>query len=145
MAREIISQGNGVPTMTARHHANNETKTRFVDALFAGDWDTAASLVHPDFELREPDALPYGGIYKGIEGFKQCWELIPQSSHVTEYLDTLRVFFTEDPDSIVVELDFRGSIRGTGEKIASKVLEQFDFIDGKISAISLFWFNIPKY
>jgi hypothetical protein len=57
----------------------------------------------------------------------------------------LRVFFTEDPDSIIVELDFRGSIRGTGEKIASKVLEQFDFIDGKISAITLFWFNIPKY
>ena len=140
----MISQGNSVPSMTPAHHANNETKTRFVDALFAGDWETMATLVHPDFELREPAALPYGGIYKGIEGFKQCRNLIPQSSHVTEHLDTLRCYFTEDPDSIVVELEFRGSRRGSGEKIGSKIMEQFDFRDGLISAISLYWFNIPK-
>ena len=41
----LISQGNGVPTMTPRHHANNDTKTRFVDALFADDWDTMAALI----------------------------------------------------------------------------------------------------
>ena len=139
----LISQGNGVPTMTPRHHANNDVKTRFVDALFANDWSTMAALVHPSFELREPAALPYGGIYKGIEGFKTCWELIPRSSHVTEHLDTLRCYFTEDPDSILVELDFRGKRRDTEEKFASKVMEQFEFRDGKISAISLYWFNIP--
>jgi len=139
----MISQGNGVPTMTPEHYTNHETKTRFVDALFANDWDTMATLVHPDFELREPDALPYGGIYKGIEGFKACWDLIPQSSHVAEHLDTLRCYFTEDPNSIIVELDFRGSRKDTGEKIASKVMEQFEFRDGKISAIVLYWFNIP--
>jgi uncharacterized protein len=141
----LISQGNGVPAMTRAHHANHDVKTRFVDALFAKDWETMADLVHPEFELREPDALPYGGVYKGLEGFKKCWELIPQSSHVTEHLDTLRCFFTEDPDSIVVELQFRGSKKDTGEKFASKVMEQFDFKDGKIIAITLYWFNIPKF
>ena len=141
----LISQGNGVPTMTPQHHANNDVKTRFVDALFADDWETMAQLVHPDFELREPDALPYGGIWKGIDGFKECWQLIPQASHVTEHLDTLRCYFTEDPNSINVELEFRGSKRDTGEKFASKVMEQFEFIDGKISAITLYWFNIPPF
>jgi uncharacterized protein len=141
----MISQGNGVPVMTPAHHANHDTKSKFVDALFANDWDTMARLVHPEFELREPDALPYGGIYKGIEGFKQCWELIPQSSHVAEHLDTLRCYLTEDPNSIIVELDFRGRRRDTGEKIASKVMEQFEFKDGLISAITLYWFNIPPF
>lgn len=130
--------------MTSEHRANNEAKDRFVDALFAGDWDRIASLAHPDFELREPDALPYGGIYKGVEGFKKCWELIPQSSHDIERLDTLRTYFTEDPDSILVELDFHGSKRGTGEKFSSKVMEQFEFRDGKILALTLYWFNIPR-
>ena len=141
----MISQGNGVPKMTPKHEANNAVKIRFVDALFSNDWATMAPLVHPDFELREPDALPYGGIYKGIDGFKKCWELIPKASHVTEHLDTLHTYFTEDPDRIVVELDFRGSRRGTGEKFASKVMEQFEFRDGKIAAIILYWFNIPAF
>lgn len=141
----LISQGNGVPQMKPQHEANHEVKTRFVDALFAKDWETMASLVHPDFELREPDALPYGGIYTGIEGFKKCWELIPQSSHKTEHLDTLRTFFSEDPESIIVELDFRGSRRDTGEKFASKVMEQFDFREGLIVAITIYWFNIPDF
>jgi ketosteroid isomerase-like protein len=145
MATEMISQGSGIFEMTPQHIANYETKTAFVDALFKNDWDTMATLVHPEFELREPAALPYGGIYKGIEGFKRCWDLIPQSSHQTEHLDTLGNYLAADPNSIIVELEFRGSKRGTGEKFASKVMEQFDFKDGKISAIVLYWFNIPKF
>lgn len=145
MAREMISQGNGTFTFTPEHAHNNEVKTRFVDALFRNDWEAMAPLVHPDFELREPAALPYGGTYKGLEGFRECWELIPQSSHRTEHLDTLRCHFAEDPDSIVVELEFRGSRKDTGEKFASKVMEQFEFRDGLISAITLFWFNIPQF
>jgi ketosteroid isomerase-like protein len=141
----LISQGKGVPQMTPLHEANHAVKVRFVDALFANDWETMAGLVHPDFELREPDALPYGGIYRGIEGFQKCWELIPQSSHKTEHLDTLRTFFSEDPESIIVELDFRGSRRDTGEKFGSKVMEQFDFRDGLIVAITIYWFNIPDF
>jgi len=145
MGTTLISQGNGVPTMTAAHQHSHEVKTRFVDALFRNDWDTMAALVHPDFELREPEALPYGGTYQGIAGFRRCWELIPQSSHKTEHLDTLRCYFTEDPDSILVELEFRGSRRDTGEKFASRVMEQFEFRDGRILAITLYWFNIPRF
>ena len=145
MAREMISQGNGVPEMTAQHHHNNDVKTRFVSALFQNDWDTMAALVHPEFELREPDALAYGGIYKGIDGFRKCWDLIPQAGLKTEHLTTLRNFFTEDPDSIIVELETRGTITSTGQPFASKVMEQFDFKDGLIVAIVLYWFNIPRF
>lgn len=145
MAREMVSQGNGIFEFTPQHHHNNEVKTKFVDALFRNDWDEMAPLVHPDFELREPDALSYGGIYKGIEGFKKCWELIPNAGLQTEYLNTLRCFFTEDPDSITVELETRGTVTQTGEKFASKVMEQFDFKDGLIVAIVLYWFNIPSF
>ena len=145
MAREMVSQGNGIFEFTPQHHHNNEVKTKFVDALFRNDWDAMAPLVHPDFELHEPDALSYGGIYKGLDGFKQCWELIPNAGLKTEYLNTLRCFFTEDPDSITVELETRGTVTQTGEKFASKVMEQFDFKDGLIVAIVLYWFNIPSF
>ena len=142
---EMISQGNGVPTLTPQHHANADVKTAFVDLLFKGDWDAMAPLVHPEFELREPDLLAYGGVHKGLDGFKKCWELIPQAGLKTEHLDTLRCFFTEDPDSIVVELETRGTVVSTGEPFSSKVMEQFDFKDGLVVAIVLYWFNIPRF
>ena len=140
----MLSQGSGFPTMTPEHEAIYDVKARFVDALFAGDWDTMATLVHPDFELREPAALPYGGIYQGIEGFKQCWEAI-QRAHQTTHLDTLAAYLAAEPDRIVVELDWRGTVHATGEHAASKVMEQFEFRDGKITVIALYWFNIPAY
>jgi ketosteroid isomerase-like protein len=142
---KMLSQAEHVPEMTPRHEANHEVKKRFVNALFANDWETVAALSHPELELREPSALPYGGTYRGVAGFKQCWELIPKSGHKAESLDTLRTFFAEDPDSIIVELDFKGTITATGEKIHSRVLEQFDFKDGLISAIIVYWFDIPAY
>ena len=140
---EMISQGNGVPTLTPQHHANADVKTAFVDFLFKGDWDAMAPLVHPEFELREPDLLAYGGVHKGLDGFKKCWELIPQTGHKTDYLTTLGCYFSEDPNSMIVELDVKGHNSNTGVKFASKVMEQFDFKDGKIVAISLYWFNLP--
>lgn len=140
---EMISQGNGVPTLTPQHHANADVKTAFVDLLFKGDWDAMAPLVHADFELREPDLLAYGGVHKGLDGFRKCWDLIPQTGHKTEYLTTLGCYFSEDPNSMIVELDVKGLNSNTGVKFASKVMEQFDFKDGLISAISLYWFNLP--
>jgi ketosteroid isomerase-like protein len=143
MAREMASQGNGTFEFTARHHHNNDVKTRFVDALFRNDWDAIAPLVHPDFELREPAALAYGGIYKGIDGFRECWELIPKVGHRTEHLTTVRNHFAEDPDSMVVELETSGVHNETGQKFTSKVMEQFEFKEGLVSAIVLYWFDIP--
>ena len=45
---------------------------------------------------------------------------------------------------MIVELDVKGLNSNTGVKFASKVMEQFDFKDGKIVAISLYWFNLPS-
>ena len=143
MAREMISQGIGTFEWTEQHYHNNDVKTRFVDALFRNAWDEIEPLVHPDFELREPAALAYGGIYKGIDGFKECWELIPQVGHKTTHLTTLRNHFSADPDSIVVELETAGVHNETGKEFSSKVMEQFEFKDGLVIAIVLYWFDIP--
>ena len=88
----MATQAEASLTTTSEHAANLALKKRFVAALSAGDWDTGASLMHPDFELREPDALPYGGTYKGIEGFKQCLGSIA-AAHKTTQMETLHTYF----------------------------------------------------
>ena len=66
-----------------------------------------------------------------------------EDNAISQNLTTLRNHMTEDPNSIVVELETRGIHNETGKEFASKVMEQFEFIDGKVSAIVLFWYNIP--
>ena len=126
------------------HKAIADIKARFVAALGAGDWDGVAELVHPDFELREPAALPYGGVYKGIDGFKQCLGLI-QAAHKTTNLETWHTYFAAEPDRMIGESFWRGIPHGTGREAASKVIEQFEFRDGRIAAITVYWFDIPAY
>ena len=130
--------------MGTQDQALQELKEQFVGAIMAGDWESARQLADLEFELREPAALPYGGIYKGIEGFQKCLAAI-QQAHKTTRLDILDSYFTSNPDRMITEMEWSGIPHATGREHTSKVLEQYEFRDGKVLAITLFWFNIPAY
>jgi ketosteroid isomerase-like protein len=130
--------------MATQQEALQELKERFVGAIMKGDWESARHLADPDFELREPAALPYGGIYKGIEGFQQCLAAI-QKAHKTTGLDIMDSYFPAKGDRMITEMEWRGIPLGTGQEAASRVLEHYEFRDGKVLSITLFWFNIPAY
>ncbi len=144
MSDVMLSQGNGLFEMTEAHRRNLETKQEFVEALFVNDWEAMANLVTDDVELREPDSLPFGGIYKGLSGFKECWDKIPLVSHKTTSIETLHTFLTANPDHLWVELDCKMVRNDNGENMDQIVMEKFEFRDGKISAIILHWYNIPQ-
>lgn len=143
MSDVMLSQGNGEFEITDRHRQNLEVKQRFVNALFVNDWDEMARLVTDDVELREPEALPFGGVYKGLAGFRECWDKIPLVSHKTTSIETLHTYLTRDPDHLWVELDCRMVRNDNGEAMDGIVMEKFEFRDGRISAIVLYWYNIP--
>jgi ketosteroid isomerase-like protein len=121
-----------------------DIKKQFLDALVAGDFAGMEQLADPDFEIREPAALPYGGIYKGVEGFRKCLGAI-QGFHKTTRLDTLNTYFAPGADSMVTEMEWAGIPHNTGQEVSSKVLEQYEFRNDKVLAITLYWFDIPAY
>ena len=41
-------------------------------AAGARDWDTAESLLHPDFVLYEADSLPFAGEWRGKDALQRC-------------------------------------------------------------------------
>lgn len=131
--------------LTARHEANLEAKRKFVAAMMAQDWAALAEVAHPELELFEPPALPFGGVYKGIEEFKRCMAMIPQVSHKTERMTLVRSYYSDDPDYIVNELDFVGVRVDNGERIASIVMEKTGYKDGKVRSLALHWFSIPDF
>lgn len=140
----MLTQGNGLFEWTERHRINLEVKQSFVAALFEKDWDGMAKWCTEDFELREPDALPFGGTYVGMQGFRECWDKIPRVSHKTTDIETLHTYMTANPDHLWVELDSKMVRNDNGESMDGVVMEKFEFRDGKISAIILYWFNIPR-
>jgi hypothetical protein len=52
---------------------------------------------------------------------------------------------TADADHLWVELDCTMVQNGTGADISQVVMEKFEFRDGRISAIILYWYNIPDW
>jgi hypothetical protein len=139
------TQGNGLFEWTEQHRVNLDAKQKFVEALFVNDWDEMAKWVTEDIELREPERLPFGGVYVGLDGFKDCWEKIGRISHKTTAIATLHTYMTADPDHLWVELDCTMIQNETGLDISGVVMEKFEFREGRISAIILYWYNIPDW
>jgi ketosteroid isomerase-like protein len=117
---------------------------RFKSAVASGDWEASSALMDADFAMVEPKALPYGGTYKGGDGFKSCLQKI-KATLVTEALDHKRTYLTDDPNHIVGEFVVRGRLVATGAAYTSTIFERWDFRNGKVLGICVCWFDIPAF
>ena len=59
--------------MSTRLQANLELSQRFYQAIFSGDWAFIAANTTDDFAVVEAAGLPYGGTWKGVEGFQKLF------------------------------------------------------------------------
>ena len=114
--------------------SHRDLAERFMTALKAGDFDTMATLITPDFVLHEPDGLPYAGDYRGIEGWRDL------TARVTTAWAGFRIerieYFGETNDSLVIRMFLKGRSRTTGKAFETTVLELWRFKSGLLSEIS---------
>lgn len=105
------------------------------DAMARGDVKGFLGALDPQIEVREPDALPYGGAYRGID------ELIGMFAKAGPVLDSSRMVvqaLTADEDRVIALL--RIPLRdGTGEALIS---EHWRLRDGKAVELQVFWFDL---
>lgn len=47
-----------------------ETIKKLYSSAVFGKWDEFEEYIHEDFSIKESDALPYAGRYKGAEEFR---------------------------------------------------------------------------
>lgn len=112
---------------------------RFLAALRAGDTAAMGDMLHPDFELVEADSLPYGGSYRGLDGWLALTRTVT-ATFVGFRLELLDVA-GEGADSIVLHFAISGRGRRSGTSFASRVLEYWRFRDGKLWRIDPFYFD----
>ncbi|CAH1663698.1 MULTISPECIES: nuclear transport factor 2 family protein [unclassified Chelatococcus] len=110
---------------------------RFFAALEKGDFETLGSMLAPDFVCHEAESLPYGGKWRGIDGWKALCKAIVTSWKGVKA--TPIEFLGETPDTIVIRLSLVGFSRRTGKSLDTTVLELWRFRDGQLREI------IPYY
>ncbi len=103
-------------TETRRHampQGTVEVVRDIYDAFARGDVEAIFGLVHPDAEIYQSDRLPWGGEYRGHEGFGEF--LTRLTSTVESKVET--GLFIDDEDGHVVQVGrTRGTVRATGRE-----------------------------
>jgi ketosteroid isomerase-like protein len=141
-AEGAMRRGFEDPAVVAAWKRNRDVQKRFQDAIYTRDYAKIPELLDPDFQLVEPSGLPYGGVYKGMEGFLKFWETSPRFFK-TDHHEFKHSFITDDPDLIVQEIFVSGVIVATGQRFEGPMFDRFAFRDGRILSISPFFFNLP--
>jgi ketosteroid isomerase-like protein len=104
------------------------------DAMASGNVKGFLGILDPQIEVREPDALPYGGVYRGID------ELLGMFAKAAPILDSSRMVVAEliaEGDNVVALL--RIPLRdGSGESL---ICEHWRLRDGKAVQLQVFWFD----
>lgn len=116
---------------------------QFVAAVFAGDQATLRTLIDDNFLLKQDKNLPYGGEYRGADGFFTFLEAFGQAYEIEALEKTGTFVSNDDPNIIVFEFSFRGKLAESGIAFNTTMLEPWTFRNGKVIAITPHWFEVP--
>ena len=111
---------------------------RFYAAALATDWETVASLLHPDFTVVESSGLPFAGTYQGLEGLQTLGAKVYR--HFKRFSAT-PVEFTAGENSVAVLIKAEGIGRETGEAFETQICEWLHIEAGQILRITPFYFD----
>lgn len=111
----------------------------FSQAATQGDLEALADCMHPDFEIREAEGLPYCGVFRGLDGFLAMFRAMQQAwgdlgiTHIATIGE-------RDGEEFALHMRVDG-IDASGAPVSSEVLERWVVRDGKVAAIVPFYWD----
>ena len=121
---------------------NLEVADRIMAAFFANDRETIHALVADDFMLVPPRGSAHYGTYEGADGFLSFIRTFGEAYDL-EKADRTNAYPSEDGGVIVFELHLTGTVRASGVRFDTSLLEAWHFADGKLVRIRPHWYEIP--
>lgn len=116
-----------------------DAENRFV-AMAPEDRDISIMLdeLDPDVVVQVPESLPTGGTWRGHEGFRELFDLVPQHWSQFEVVYDTSTWHKIGDDRMLIECFFRGVLLN-GEAIFMPVLSMFTFTDRGASRLDHFY------
>ncbi|HEX8857622.1 MAG TPA: nuclear transport factor 2 family protein [Actinomycetes bacterium] len=111
------------------------------------DAERFGQLVHADFEIHWPPALPYGGSYRDLDfhpepgrrTWAETWD--PLQPTAAERRMDPRVVATDDQSGEAVVLWRQRGRSPTGERFDGPVLGLYKIQDGRLARAQMFYFD----
>ncbi len=113
---------------------------KLFSAAGAGDIDTIADCLHPDFTINQVAGTPYAGTYHGLDGFLTMFGIL--TSHFELGQRDLAFHDTGDSEiGVIVTFDVDFTSRATGQTVTSGNVELYRFADNRIRRIDVYYQN----
>jgi ketosteroid isomerase-like protein len=96
-------------------------------------------MLDPEFILVEAESLPYGGTYKGLEGWREL-----SASIVRQWAGfklTLLEYISSSENSLVVRFRISGRSRKTRRQFDTTVLELWRFRDNRLLEVHPYYWD----
>jgi ketosteroid isomerase-like protein len=119
---------------------NKERLQAIFDAFVAGDSASVDAAIHPDFVITEAPGLPYGGTYRGLEGWHRLVEKIVGT---WDDFATAPIEILGHPygDRFAALHSLKGRSKKTGRSVSLQVFELWVFKDQKVIEVVPFYFD----
>lgn len=124
------------------NESGREAMEAFLTAFRSLDRDGQFSRMHPDVVISEPPALPYGGEWRGHDGWRNLTRSIRETLALVPSGFAHRIFAEdEDGEDFILMTRLKGTVIATGEPFESSVLEHWRVVDGLIVSIRPHYFD----
>jgi ketosteroid isomerase-like protein len=105
------------------HHAAN------------GRWRALEDVLDDQFEIVEPESLPYGGSHYGLSGYRALME---QITTLFELAFEPPRLYALDETTVVVRMNVTFIARGTGRSLKLRVVEVLEVVRGRVRRSEVF-------
>jgi uncharacterized protein len=126
--------------MTVVQEANIHIVQTALDNARAGKLDLARPFFSDDFILYEAEGLPFGGDYRGWEGYKQVLDKLNQFWS-PDRKQSFRHFIPYGDNKVIIHFELDGHINKNGRHVRMPVVAIWELKDGKVTRIRPFFFD----
>lgn len=125
------------------NYTNRQRVEQFIEAFKQGKVEVQHSLVHPDVIFHSPESLPYGGMWHGIDGWKNMKQAIGEVWSELE-LTIRHLVGADNDDCFIVIADLKARSRKTGNIYESEVMEKWLWRDGLLTLVRPYYWDTAK-
>ena len=109
---------------------------RFYSLAAEARWDELAELVTDDFIVEEAESLPYGGVFRGIDGHRRLMEKLFETWEITAF-DIEGVAVAETHATALMTM--AATLRRDGRPMTVRICEVLRFEGARIRSVTPYY------